>query len=148
MLRAATLIACGFLLAACAGLPGEPRPDGMARYSDDPRLGEVVDRVCFTSTIDGFSMNTRRTVLLHRGSQRYMVEVFGACPDLEFAHTIGLVSPGSCLQRMDSIIVTNTIGPAGPGFRSQRCQINEIRAWNPRATAQEAEAEEELTSGP
>lgn len=133
MLRPATLVVSAALLAACGSLPGESRPDGMARYAEDVRLGEPVDRICFASTVDGFSMNTRRTVVLHRGSKRYMVEVQGACPDLEFAHGIGLASPTGCLQRMDSIMVTNTIGPAGPGIRSQRCQIREIREWNPRA---------------
>ncbi|MFN7056142.1 DUF6491 family protein [Hyphomonas sp.] len=134
MLRPAAALLSAAVLTACGSVPGESRPDGMERYAEDPRLGEPVDRVCFTSTIDGFSMNTRRTVVLHRGSKRYMVEVFGACPDLEYADAIGMVSPSACLSRMDAILVTRTSGSPGP--RPQRCQIREIREWNPRAEAE------------
>jgi hypothetical protein len=135
MPRTALLALSALLLMGCESLQGEPAPMGLAAYENDPRLGEEVRQICFTSQIDGFSMTGRRSVLLHDGSRRYMVELYGPCPDLDFAHAIGLVSPSACLSRGDAILVTSTAGPGGP--RPDRCMIKEIRDWDPRAKAQE-----------
>lgn len=149
MLRTGLIALSALALAGCESTGGPPAPQGMAAYADDPRLGEKVDRVCFASSIDGFSMNERRSVVLHRGSRRYMVEIHGTCPDLDNARAIGLATPTGCLMRNDNILVTSTFGSPGPGAR--RCMISEIREWDPRATApdadDEAEAGEEAGTG-
>lgn len=129
------------LATACAnGLPGQPPSSGMARFVDDPRLGEPVSSICFASNIDGFSMNQRDTVLLHEGRDRFMVEVFGTCPDLEFAQTIGVDTSASCLSKGDALIVGDTFGGSTMGPR--RCVVREIRAWDPKASAPEEKADE------
>ena len=136
-------IALAFLavdtLGACSTAPAEPRLRGLAQFADDPRLGEVTDEICFASTIDGFSVNDRYTVLLHEGRDRYMVEVSAGCLDLDFAEAIALDSTLSCLSRGDSIIVSHA---PGSSFGPQRCMIREIRKWDPKAEKPEAKAEE------
>ncbi|MFN3313549.1 MAG: DUF6491 family protein [Hyphomonas sp.] len=135
MPRAALLALSALLLLGCESVQGEPAPMGLAAFENDPRLGEPVRQICFASQIDGFSMTERRTVLLHDGRKRYMVELYGPCPDLAYSNAIGLVTPSACLTRGDAILVTSTSGPAGP--RPGRCTIKEIRDWDPRAEADE-----------
>lgn len=131
MLRALPLIAAAAALAACTSIPGTASPRGIARYADDPRLGEATNRICFASSIDGFSMNTRDSVLLHEGRDRYLVEVAGTCMDLEYAEMISLSAPTNCLTPGDAIIVSRAMGGTlGP----QRCIITKIHEWDPKAT--------------
>ncbi len=131
MLKPATLLLSVAFLAACQSTPGSQSPKGIAALADDPRLGEPVDRICFASSIDGFSNNERSTVVLREGRDEYIVEVFGSCPDLEYAQTIALDSTTSCLTRADAILVGHT--PGGSGMGPQRCTIKEIRKWDPKA---------------
>lgn len=139
MLRPVLLISASLALAACASAPGERSPTGIAKYADDPRLGEETRNVCFASSIDGFSMNDRSTVLLHDGKKRYMVEVSGSCFDLDNAESIGLDTPTGCLSSGDSIVIGKTFGEAiGP----RKCMIKDIYLWNPDAKAEDKPAEE------
>lgn len=138
MLRPALLILTTAMLAGCQSAPGTAKPQGIAAYADDARLGEPVDRICFASSIDGFSNNERNTVVLREGRDEYMVEVFGACPDLEYAQSIGIDSTTGCLTRSDAIIVGHS--PGGTGMGPQRCLIKEIRKWDPKAAKAAAEA--------
>jgi len=126
-------------LSACASGPSEPRVRGIAQFEGDPRLGEEVNDVCFAASIDGFSMNTRDTVLLHEGRDRFLIEVSPGCRDLDFAEAIALDTTLACLSRGDSIIVSS---PSDGGFGPQRCMIREIRKWDPKAEKPEATAEE------
>lgn len=130
MLRPLPLIAAAAALAACSSIPGTATPRGVARYADDPRLGEETNKICFARTIDGFSMAERDSVLLHDGRDRYMVAVAGTCVDLEYAEAIALDSPTSCLTPGDAIVVTSTLGGL---LAPQRCIITEIRDWDPKA---------------
>jgi hypothetical protein len=114
-------------LAGCTSTPAEPSPRGIAQYADDPRLGEETNKVCFASSIDGFSMNDRSTVLLHDGKKRYMVEVTGTCLDLDNAESIALDNSTSCLTPGDSIIIASTFGET---FGSRRCMIRNIYNWD------------------
>ncbi len=127
-------------LASCATAPGEARQSGFDKYAGDPRLGEETKKICFASSIDGFSHNERRTVVLHEGRDRFMVEVTGACFDLDSAESIAIDSSTGCLTPGDSIIVARAFGDTtGPN----RCMIREIRKWDPKATtAPEGPAEE------
>jgi len=125
-------------LSACASAPSEPQARGVAKYAEDPRLGEETNKICFASGIDGFSMNDRDTVLLHDGRKRYMVEVTGTCLDLDNAESIVLDSTTSCLTPGDSIVIAQTFGES---FGSRRCMIRDIYFWNPKAEAAEAAEE-------
>ncbi|MDP3458529.1 MAG: DUF6491 family protein [Hyphomonas sp.] len=126
-------------LSACASAPSEPVARGVAKYAEDPRLGEETNRICFASGIDGFSMNDRDTVLLHDGKRRYMVEVTGTCFDLDNAESIALDTATGCLTPGDSIIIAQTFGES---FGSRRCMIRDIYLWDPKAEAEEPAAEE------
>jgi len=139
MKRIRLAVLAALTLGACSNAPGEPRLRGIAAYEGDPRLGQKTDQICFAASIDGFSMNTRETVLLHEGRDRFLVEVSAGCPDLDFAEAIALDSTLSCLSRGDAIIVSHA---GGGGFGSNRCLIREIREWNPKAEKPEAKAEE------
>ncbi|KCZ87873.1 hypothetical protein HHI_15518 [Hyphomonas hirschiana VP5] len=135
MLKPAFCVLSAALLAACASAPGEARPRGVAAYADDARLGEKVSNVCFASSIDGFSLNERDTVVLREGRKEYLVEVFGNCLDLESAMTIGIDSATSCLSKGDALIVSTSLTGSDIGLGPQRCMIQDIYAWNPDAEA-------------
>lgn len=139
MLKPALLILSASLLAACQSMPGETKPAGIAAYADDPRLGEKVSNACFASSIDGFSMNKRDTVVLRDGRKEYMVEVFGNCFDLENAMAIGIDAATSCLSKGDALIVNSSLVGSGAGMGPQRCMIKEIYAWDSKAEKAAAE---------
>lgn len=143
MLRLAAILAPALLLAGCESLPGKPVPRGIAAYEGDVRLGERVDRICFASSIDGFSANKDRTVVLRDGRKEYLVEVYGACPELDFAQSIGIEARTGCLTRSDALIVSSSLigqtGATGPN----RCLIKEMYTWDSRATEPPADADEE-----
>lgn len=148
MLRPAVIVAPLLLLAGCESMPGKPVPRGIAAYEGDVRLGERVDRICFASSIDGFSANKDRTVVLRDGRKEYLVEVYGACPELDFAQSIGIEARTGCLTRSDALIVSSSLigqtGATGPN----RCLIKEMHTWDSRAKDQPAEADaEEETAG-
>ena len=140
MLKPALMILSAATLAACASAPGETKPRGVAAYADDARLGEKISNACFASNIDGFSMNTRDTVVLRDGNREYMVEVLGNCLELDNAVTIGIDARTSCLSRSDYLIVSSSLTGNGPGLGPQRCMIKEIYAWDSDAEAPEEPA--------
>ena len=129
-------------LAACASTTdGEPTPKGVAKYEGDPRLGEKVDRICFASNIDSFGNTTRDTFTVREGGDYYLIEVFGSCTPLQHAMTIRVDATGSCLRKGDHVIVSDSLmGGKDIPFSTQRCLINEIYKWDPKA---EDEAEDE-----
>lgn len=141
MIRAAFLLAPALLLAACESMPGKPVPRGIAAYEGDARLGERADRICFASSIDGFSANKDRTVVLRDGRKEYLVEVYGACPELDFAQSIGIEARTGCLTRNDALIVSSSLTGSGAGTGPNRCMIKEIYNWDSKARADPAEPE-------
>lgn len=144
MLRPAVCLLSAALLAACQSAPGASGPRGIAAYADDPRLGEQTDRICFASSIDGFSMNRDHTVVLREGSREYMVEVFGACPELRYAMTIGIDAVTGCLTRGDHLIVSSSLGGTDPtAIGPNRCMIKEMYKWDPKAKTPEDNSAED-----
>jgi len=142
--RHASLAAAALLgLAACAGGPATgPDQDAAARQAaeTDPRRGESVDRVCFVSSINGFTETTRSSVVIEaRVNDYYQIETFGNCFDLDDALTIGFDTFGAsnCLTRGDAIIASDSAFGLYDGFgiAPQRCTIREIYAWTPEAGA-------------
>ncbi len=132
----ASSVLCAIAITACATAnDGEGKAKGIAAFIDDPRLGAPVDKICFSRNIDGFSDNTDDTVVLKRGvNEEYIVEMFGNCQPLRYAQRIGLVNRTSCLTRLDSLIVSESVfGNSTNPFDNQRCQINRIHKWNSKA---------------
>ena len=144
------LLAAGFL-AACASTPSD-EPKGAAKFAEDPRLGEKVDRICFNRTIDGFTHTDRDTVVVTaRANDQYLLEVGGGCNNLRHAQSIGIDTSLSCVTRLDTIIVsTNPFSLRDNSIGPQRCFITGIYAWDEDAETEddESEAETEIVAAP
>jgi hypothetical protein len=141
-MRLISLVLASAVLAACTSHPaGESKPKGVAQFAGDPRLGEEVRNVCFASTISGFHDATDDTVVISKGRQDYLIEVYGNCFNLDQAQQLAVDSTTSCLGKGDHIITTDSI--AGfhdkTGFGVQRCTIKSIHEWDSKAKAPEAE---------
>lgn len=142
-MRLITLLLASTVLAACTSQPtGEPQPKGVAQFAGDPRLGEEVRNVCFASTISGFHDATDDTVVISKGRDDYLIEVYGNCFNLDQAQQLAVDSTTSCLGKGDHIITSDSI--AGfhdkTGFGVQRCTIKSIHKWDSKAEVPEAEA--------
>ena len=135
-----------FALASACATTAPDEPKGVAKFAEDPRLGEKVDRICFNRSIDSFHSNDRDTVVVREGvNDHYLIEVRGICPNLRRAQTIGIDAFSSCVSRNDALIVSSSpfslndetsIGP-------DRCLIRSIYKWDEDAENEEAgEAEE------
>jgi hypothetical protein len=111
----------------------------------DVRIGEKVDRVCFSRSIDGFSHTEKRSVVLRKGvSKEYYVET-GSCFNLRRALSIGIDSRGGgCLSRGDYLIVSESAFGLkdNTGIGPDRCYIKAIYEWNEDAEAEETDTEE------
>jgi hypothetical protein len=116
----------------------------------DPRRGEEVDRICFASNIRGFGETTRSTVVVNAGvNQRYLLEVFRGCTNLDHAQSLAFDSFSSCITRGDNILAFESFtGPSRHDFPSIPCRINKIYEWNKDAgeDAEEGGATEETAS--
>lgn len=134
----------GTLMMACASTSeADDKAKGIAAYKDDARLGEEVKKICFNRNIDGFSNATRNTVVLSAGpSKDYIVEV-GVCPNLSHAQSIAIDSTLSCVDRSDSILVSDSAFSLddGTGLGPDRCYIKKMHKWDKRAKAEEKEEE-------
>ncbi|HRX73676.1 MAG TPA: DUF6491 family protein [Hyphomonas sp.] len=130
----ALAVACLALAGCATAADSEPKPKGVAKYEGDPRLGEKVDKLCFTSNIDSFGNNTRDTFTVREGRDYYLIEVFGSCLSLEHAMTVRLPTSSICLRPGDHVIVSDSLTGHGDGaFSTQRCTVNAIYNWDPKA---------------
>ena len=135
-----------FTLSACAtaNSPEAQAEREQARadevFASDIRRGEQVDRVCFASSIDSFGETTRRAVVVREGRDRYLIETFGGCFDLDWAQSLAIDTFSSCLSKGDRIIASDSVfGFDKQDFR-QSCRVKAIYAWNPDAE-EDAESE-------
>ena len=132
--------AAAALLAACAS--SSSAEEEMANWQEDARLGEKVDRICFSDSIDSFRMATRDAVIVRKGVNReYLVEMVGQCPDLDNANSLNFdTSPGSsCVTRGDKIYAHDSgFGVDRSGVAQLRCPIRAIYEWNEDALDDEA----------
>lgn len=131
------------LVSGCASTPSDT-PKGAAKYAQDARLGDKVDRICFNRNIDGFSRNDRDTVVVSAGvNEDYLLVVRGPCQNLRHAQAIGIDSSLSCVTRFDRILVSTSAfslvdNLGGP----ERCTIQEIYAWDDDAEEGTSEEDE------
>lgn len=146
-----------FAVSACAT---DTSPEAVAEreqeraaqvFANDVRRGEEVDRVCFASSIDGFGETTRRAVVIREGGDRYLVETFGGCFDLDWAQSLAIDSFSSCLTKGDRIFASDSAFGFDKSDIRQSCTIKAIYDWDPDAEAvededsdAESEAEAEL----
>ena len=138
-------IMAALILTACA-TNGSTRSERIAETLSDPRVGEEVDRVCFTRGIDAFSENKEDSVVLRRAVNDEYLVITRSCPDLEWAQSLALINRStSCLSQFDEIrVFRSAFGPSQAdlpgGFR---CQIDEIYRWDDSAIAEDESAETE-----
>lgn len=127
-------LAAASLLTACAAAP-DNKPRGIAAFEGDPRLGEQTNRICFSDNIDGFSNNSRDSVVLSSGTKDYLVTTSGTCRTLQYAQRIALDDGGgSCLSSNDILIVSEDLFAGdNTGIGPDRCFIDEIYLWDKRA---------------
>jgi hypothetical protein len=102
-------------------------------FANDVRRGEEVDRVCFASSIDGFGETTRRAVVIREGGDRYLVETFGGCFDLDWAQSLAIDSFSSCLTKGDRIFASDSAFGFDKSDTRQSCLVKAIYEWNPDA---------------
>jgi hypothetical protein len=140
LLSATMLISCTTPAtenAAGTAVSNTETPRGLARFADDPRLGEEIESACFARNIRGFSDNTEETVVLRRSTNvRYLIEMVGLCIDLEQAQTIALINRQRCVRPGDRIFVSRFLTGLDDGdFTTGQCTIGAIYAWDHTAKA-------------
>ena len=110
-------------------------------FADDPRRGGEVERLCFTRNIDGFEKTTKRAVVVREGRDRFLVETFPGCFDLDWAQSLAFDSFGGCLGKGDRIIAFESAFGPSHGDRPQSCLIKQIYEWDPDAESEDADSE-------
>ena len=137
--------AASALLAACS-TPAGGEPD-IPEWMNDARLGEKVDRICFTQSVDSFRMPTRDTVIVEKGvNDEYLIEMFASCHDLDNAQSLSFdtFAGSSCITKGDSIYAYDSaFGPDSTGIPPVRCPISAIYEWNEEAAEQEEDMDGE-----
>lgn len=125
-------IAALMALSACATDGQSTRSEAIAETLADVRVGEKVDRICFTRGIDSFSEEKRNSVVLRRGVNDEYLVITRGCPYLDMAQSLRLDSTSGCLRRQDSIrVYQSAFGPSDADrFAFDRCQIDAIYKWN------------------
>lgn len=119
-------------LAACSTTETSSRSEQIAETLADVRVGEQVDRICFTRGIDSFSEEKRNSVVLRRGvNDEYLVLTRG-CPYMDMAQSLRLDSSGGCLREQDYIrVYQSAFGPSDADrFAFDRCLIDAIYKWD------------------
>jgi hypothetical protein len=116
----------------CATDGHSPRSDAIAETLADARVGEEVDKICFTRGIDSFSEEKRNSVVLRRGVNDEYLVVTRSCTNLDMAQSLRLDSALGCLRRQDYIrVYQSAFGPSDADrFAFDRCQIDAIYKWD------------------
>ena len=147
-----TALACGAvtaMVAACTSAPDEQAAD--ADWMTDARLGEQVDRICFSSSIDNFRAPSRDTVIVEKGvNDEYLIQTFGNCYYLRNAQELSLDTFGgsSCLSKGDAIFAYDSVfGPDKTDIGPVRCPIKAIYEWNEDAAEAEEDSEDAASDG-
>lgn len=130
------MLLSGLLLSACAGLE-----QYRSAFTDDIRLGEAVDSVCFTGGLSGFYPVGGQALVLRDGPSRsYLVET-GFCPNINVVEGLRIDDPSDCLQRGDRLYVFDTPIPE-KGLVSDQpdvCAVLLISEWHPDRAGEPAE---------
>ncbi|MCK9489776.1 MAG: DUF6491 family protein [Xanthomonadales bacterium] len=126
-MRTLFVLAACLLLAACAAAAQRMQMEREELAIYQSHAGEPVDQVR-TFRMHGWQAVADRSLLLEtRLNQWYLVDVFGPCQGLQFAHTIGVRAAMNMLRaRFDHIVVDG-----------QSCRIESIRPVDARAAREE-----------
>ena len=128
--------AFAFLTAPAVSADDEPQ------LSEDPRLGERVNRICFARNINNFSFVREYddVVLLEKGVKKwFLAELSGACSysSLRFARAVAIDSRprGGCVSRGDRLVFSDGLSFDDRSAISnvRRCTIGAIYKWDENA---------------
>jgi hypothetical protein len=130
--KSAVILAAAAILCACA--PTTAPPGALAQNASSR------DQCFWNRQVNGFTPVDRDTVRLTAGARRvFELELFGRCPDVDWAQTIGVRSRGSdliCSGLEAELIVPQTrLGPRRCAVRSVR-QVTEAELLAERAARQ------------
>jgi hypothetical protein len=119
--------------AAAAALLVMLSTGGSSQAADPPATAKAAARHCFwTRDVNNFSALDDRTVNIRVGLKDiYSLDLFGACPDIDWTQKIGIESRGGssiCTGFDATLIVPSTIG-------TQRCTVRNIRKLTPEEIA-------------
>ncbi|HEY0501957.1 MAG TPA: DUF6491 family protein [Lysobacter sp.] len=122
------LVAASLMLGACASDARLRDADRLALYRE--HAGPPVDSFHYFGSLSGWTpLGDSAIAIWTKPAQAYLLEVHGPCPDLEFAHAIGLSQQmGRVYARFDKVIPLGTTG-----MGSIPCHIREIRALDVKA---------------
>lgn len=125
----------GLLLSGCATADGISKSDEIAELLSDVRVGESVDRVCFTRGISSFSDATDHSIVVRRGVNQEFLLLLRSCPFLYQAQSVGLDPRSSCLRENDRIFISQSVfEQRTPGLGgSNPCYIDAIYDWDESA---------------
>jgi hypothetical protein len=115
--------------AACMAAFGLLAAFSSSATAQEPAAETKTKRQCFTSRdVTGFNALDDRTVNLRVGVRDvYRLELFGACPEIDWTNEIAIQARGGSwiCSGMDAVIIApSTIGP-------QRCMVRSIRKLEP-----------------
>jgi hypothetical protein len=115
------------LVTACAGQPSMTTSERLELYR--AHAGEPVSGFQFTGRLWGWrSLGDSALAVWPRSNQGYLVELTGRCPDMAFAHSIGLTSSiGRVSAGFDRVIVRL---PSNRTPNRVGCTIRTIRPIN------------------
>ena len=130
-IKVAFLLSAAFITQGCASdgdLLHEPIKPVL---EDDPRLGEEVDTVCFTSGLSGFYEIGNRAIVLRRSVDELYVVRTGYCRTLRHVEGLRITGPGGCLKRGDRLEVYDHPFPrqGERNDRPERCLVMAIHHW-------------------
>ena len=146
--RSAIAAALLFAASACAT---DTSPEALAEreqaradevFANDIRRGDQIDRVCFTRSIDSLGESTRRAVVVREGRDKYLLETFGGCFDLDWAQSLAIDSFTSCLSKGDRLIASDSVFGFEKRDFQQSCRIKAIYEWNEDAEKPDEESSE------
>lgn len=116
------LLACALLLmAGCASTPS--LSDAQERALYDAHAGAPVDKFRYFGSFNSWTeLGDDALVVWTRPSEAWLLDLYGPCPDLEFAHTISVSSTFNMVSaRLDSITAHANNSMQIP------CRIQQIR---------------------
>ena len=139
--RTASLLGVFVLFAACASTTRMTPAERLEFYR--AHAGEPVRSISIHSRLWGWrSLGDSALTVWTRSDRGFLLELFGRCPDMPFAHSIGLTNRGGIVSAgFDSVVVPRRPGTGAASSMNINCRIRTIR---PLDTRQVKESKQDL----
>jgi Family of unknown function (DUF6491) len=125
--RTASLLGVVVLVAACASAPRMTPAERLEFYRS--HAGEPIRSISIHSRLWGWrSLGDSALTVWTRSDRGFLLELFGRCPDMAFAHSIGLTNRGGVVSAgFDSVVVPRRPGTGAASSANITCRIRTIR---------------------